>query len=240
MSNVASLTGKINAKNSLNGKVNNKIITIYPKLQNKSQTITTNNTTAIITPDVEYDGLSNVEITTNIIEQLKIPNGVKFGFSSYIPNNIDTSEVTNMDEMFSSSKITSLPQIDTSNVTTMMAMFVNSTNLTSLPQIDTSNVVTMEGFCTNCSNLVNVPVLNCRSIIEITASDTYNKNMFSNCTSLSNESLNNILAMCKTMNPYHPYHKTLKRIGLSSTQATTCTGLSNWSALQSAGWTTGY
>jgi hypothetical protein len=34
--------------------------------------------------------------------------------------------------------------------------------------------------------------------------------------------------------------KTLKAIGLSSAQATTCTGLSNWASAQSAGWTTGY
>lgn len=34
--------------------------------------------------------------------------------------------------------------------------------------------------------------------------------------------------------------KTLKYMGISSTQATTCQSLSNWSAFTAAGWTTGY
>lgn len=63
--------------------------------------------------------------------------------------------------------------------------------------------------------------------------------MFSNCTSLSNDSLNNILASLATATSYTGT-KTLKKIGLTSTQATTCTGLSNWAALSAAGWTTGY
>ena len=36
------------------------------------------------------------------------------------------------------------------------------------------------------------------------------------------------------------YLKTLKYIGLSEEQATTCTTLSNWAACETAGWTTGY
>ena len=55
---------------------------------------------------------------------------------------------------------------------------------------------------------------------------------------LTNDSLNNILEMCK--NSVMSSNKTLKYIGLSSTQATTCTTLSNWAACESAGWTTGY
>lgn len=35
-------------------------------------------------------------------------------------------------------------------------------------------------------------------------------------------------------------NKTLKYVGLTSDQATTCTGLSNWAACEAAGWTTGY
>lgn len=209
-------------------------------LQSKSQTITTNNTTTTIVPDSEYSGLSSVEITTNISNNFKIPNEVKLGFSSYIPNNIDTSEVTDMVSMFEYSTVTSLPQIDTSNVVNMKNMFNNCINLTSLPQIDTSNVTDMQNFCNFCIKLVNVPVLDCSNIKATIATNTANKNMFNNCPLLSNESLNNILAMCKDMQSYYSSHKTLKRIGLSSEQATICTGLSNWSALQSAGWTTGY
>ena len=63
--------------------------------------------------------------------------------------------------------------------------------------------------------------------------------MFSNCTSLSNESLNNVLAMCTNATSYTGT-KTLKYIGINATQATTCQSLSNWSAFVAAGWTTGY
>ena len=63
--------------------------------------------------------------------------------------------------------------------------------------------------------------------------------MFDNCTSLTDDSLNNILAMLTNATAY-TRTKTLKYIGLSKTQATTCTTLSNWAACEAAGWTTGY
>ena len=45
--------------------------------------------------------------------------------------------------------------------------------------------------------------------------------------------------MCKDFNFSRDYKK-LKDIGLSRTQAQTCTTLSNWQACVNAGWTTGY
>lgn len=63
--------------------------------------------------------------------------------------------------------------------------------------------------------------------------------MFSRCSSLSNESLNNILEMCINATSYTGT-KTLKQIGLTSSQATTCQSLSNWNDFVTAGWTTGY
>ena len=79
---------------------------------------------------------------------------------------LDTSSVTNMDNMFEVCKnLINIPVLDTSNVTSMSHMFYNCTNLTSIPQLNTSSVTIMQG-------------------------------MFYNCTSLSNESLNNILYMC--------------------------------------------
>lgn len=63
--------------------------------------------------------------------------------------------------------------------------------------------------------------------------------MFYNCIKLSDESLNNILAMCANATSYTDT-KTLERIGLTSEQATKCTTLSNYSAFTAAGWTTGY
>ena len=63
--------------------------------------------------------------------------------------------------------------------------------------------------------------------------------MFYNCPSLSNESLNNILAMCTNATSYSDT-KTLKIMQLTQQQAQICTTLSNYQAFVNAGWTTGY
>lgn len=100
------------------------------------------------------------------------------------------------------------------------------------PLLDTSNVTNMYNMFAGCSSLTLIPLLN-------TSNATSMNGMFSNCTSLSNESLNNILAMCTNATSYTGT-KTLKYIGINATQATTCQSLSNYSAFTSAGWTTGY
>ena len=150
----------------------------------------------------------------------------------YIPL-IDTSNATNMSSMFNGcNRIMTLPLLDTSNVTNMQTMFSGCSNLKTIPLLDTSNVINIFFMFTNCSKLKNVPVLDISKATNIMS-------MFANCTALSNESLNNILAMCIGATSYTGT-KSLFQIGLNSAQATTCTGLSNWSAAQSAGWTTGF
>ena len=53
---------------------------------------------------------------------------------------LDTSNVTNMNYMFSGcSNLRIIPQLNTSNVTTMRNMFNVCTNLTEIPELDTSN-----------------------------------------------------------------------------------------------------
>ena len=56
---------------------------------------------------------------------------------------------------------------------------------------------------------------------------------------LTDDSLNNLLKMCSNATNYTA-SKTLKDVGLTNTQATTCTGLSNWADCVTAGWSTGY
>lgn len=63
---------------------------------------------------------------------------------------------------------------------------------------------------------------------------------FYNCTALTNDFLNTILGQLNKLGTNYVGTKTLKYIGLSETQATTCTTLSNWSTAEAAGWTTGY
>lgn len=130
--------------------------------------------------------------------------------------------------------ITSISQINTSNVTDMTYMFFNFSNLIEIPQMDTSNVTTMERAFRGCKNLVTIPQLDTRNL-----SNPYALyDAFYDCVNLSDESLNNILAMC--INATKMSTKTLRYIGLTSAQATTCTTLSNYSAFTAAGWTTGY
>lgn len=204
-----------------------------PNLQNKSLTITTNETQTI-SADENYDGLGSVEITTNVAGSSAIPNGTKFGYSSSVSSSLDTSQIEDMMNLFSNSTFTTMPLINTSSATTMERMFYGCSKLTSVPQLNTSSATrTNEMFYGNYA-LVTVPVFDLSSV-------TFMYNMFNGCNVLSNESLNNILASCisatkVTINNY----KKLSAIGLNSTQATTCTGLSNWEALSAAGWTTGY
>ena len=64
-----------------------------------------------------------------------------------------------------------------------------------------------------CTNLITIPLLNLSKVISI-------NDMFTGCINLSDESLNNILNMCKNVSPST---KTLKYIGLNSEQAAKCT-----------------
>ena len=125
-----------------------------------------------------------------------------------------------------------IPLLGTSNVTIMEGMFVGCTSLTAIPLIDTSNVKIMTNTFRNCTNLTTIPLLNTSSVTNINS-------MFYGCPNLSDESLNNILAMCTNATKITS-NKTLKYIGLTSEQANKCKTLSNYSAFTSAGWTTGY
>ena len=146
---------------------------------------------------------------------------------------LNTSKVTRMQSMFAyCSLLTTIPQFDTSKVTTMFSMFESCTKLKAIPQIDTQNVDSTFVMFRDCSNLEDVPVLNIAKVTTIL-------NMFTGCSSLSNDSLNNIMQMCINATSYTDV-KTLKIIGLTSAQATTCQGLSNYQAFLDAGWTTGY
>ena len=101
-----------------------------------------------------------------------------------------------------------------------------------IPQLDTSAVNSMSNMFNNCTALTTIPLLNTSNVTSMSF-------MFNGCAALTNDSLNNILAMLTNATSYTGT-KTLKYIGLSETQATTCTTLSNWSACEAAGWTTGY
>ena len=148
---------------------------------------------------------------------------------------LNTSKVTDMGYMFSyCSNLTEIPIFDMSSVTDAYSMFGHCKSLVAAPELNLSNVTTTFDMFAGCTNLTTVPVFNISKI-------NTPLRMFSDCPNLSNDSLNNILASCVTANSIiDADDKTLKYIGLSETQATTCATLSNWAACESAGWTTGY
>lgn len=146
---------------------------------------------------------------------------------------LDTSKVTNMNNMFfECTNLTTIPLLDTSKVTDISYMFMKCTNLTAIPLLNTSSTTNMDSMFNKCANLTTIPLLN-------TSKVTRMYNMFDGCEKLSDDSLNNILAMC-TNAATDKKAKTLKLIGLNEEQATKCKTLSNYSAFTSAGWTTGY
>ena len=96
----------------------------------------------------------------------------------YAPN-IDTSNVTNMADMFRNChSLTSVPLYNTSNVTNMQNMFVDCPLLKSVPLFDTSNVTNMGYMFQSCKRLITVPAFN-------TSNVTNMQNMFQSCESLT-------------------------------------------------------
>ncbi len=99
-------------------------------------------------------------------------------------NNFDTSNVTNMLNMFygcTNLSTLNISNFNTSKVTIMQGMFRGCTNLLelSIGELDTSKVTTMYGMFWNCSSLAS---------LDVSSFNTFNvtnmANMFSGCSSL--------------------------------------------------------
>ena len=93
--------------------------------------------------------------------------------------NPNTSNVTNMEELFSGCRsLKSIPAINTQNVTNMNLMFFQCEKLSSVPALDTSNVINMNQMFNNCKSLSSVPTLDTSNVTEMTG-------MFTECKKLS-------------------------------------------------------
>lgn len=119
----------------------------------------------------------------------------------------NTSDVTNMNTLFESSNITTLPLFDTSNVLDMGYMFKNCSLLTTLPTFDTSSVRNMSHMFYLCHSLSSLPMLNTSNVTDMSqmfdqedytgnnalttmplwdmSSVTNTEKMFRNCTALT-------------------------------------------------------
>ena len=94
---------------------------------------------------------------------------------------LDTSNVTNMSYMFyQCSSLTTVSQLDTSSVTNMNHMFYSCFNLTTIPQLNTSNVRDFSAMFQDCRELTTIDI----SHMNITSS-SYSLSFAYNCFSLT-------------------------------------------------------
>lgn len=171
---------------------------------------------------------------------------------------IDTSNVTNMSGMFQSFRaLRTVPLLDTSNVTNMSSMFSGASYITTLPLFNTSKVTDMRYMCRDCASLTEVPQFDTSNVTNMGLAFSRNVALttvpllnltkvtslvscFDRCNALTNDSLYNIMESLANGTNVQASNKRLSIIGLSLEQATICTSFSNWSAVQAAGWSTGY
>ena len=149
-------------------------------------------------------GYNTIDVVTSASEVWEVPNGIKFGSSTFtsVPEYLDFSNVTNFGSMFSncsnlrtiplidtskgtsfnnmfnSCKITTIPQLDTSKGTDFSNMFYSCYYLTEIPQIDTSKGTNFNYMFSKCSILSTIPLLN-------TSNGNSFNYMFQSCTSLT-------------------------------------------------------
>lgn len=149
----------------------------------------------------------------------------------------NTSSVTSCYNMFS--YCTSLTEIDlsefnTSNITVMEGMFKYCSALVSinLSNFNTSNVTDVNKMFQSCGNLTTI-VFGNKFTLQRCTNNTSLDRMFSGCTALNNDTLNEILKVIAT---YGGTNKQLSELGFTPAQITTCKGLSNWPIAEAAGW----
>lgn len=210
--------GTVDVSNYASANVN--VPTPSPTLQSKSVTITENGTTTI-TADSGYDGLDEVEVTTN----------VSGGQSEYNAKIITTPIVSQYSGIVRFIKETPAVDISSLQTTSLSYMFSSAENLETVALFDTSRATDFSRMFNNCTKLINVPEFNTSNVTNLQL-------CFSGCDSLSNESLNNILAMC--YKSAVTSNNNLQKIGLTSAQADICETLPNWSAYIAGGWAKGY
>ena len=134
-------------------------VNVEMNLQSKDILINENGNTTI-EPDQSYDGLSSVNINTSVSAPKYAPKFISFYYYNgnnldYETTNLDTSNITNMQNMFySCTGLSSLncSGFNTSNVTTMNSMFSGCRYITSINvgNFDTSKVEDMNNMFNNC------------------------------------------------------------------------------------------
>lgn len=136
-----------------------------PKLENASSMFASCEGITSV-PDLYFPELTNAEYMFGLCTGV-----TSFGTLSF-------PKVTNTVNMFSNSRVASIPYFDTSNVTNMKEMFQYCMYLTSVAEYNTSNVTDMSKMFYYCSKLETVPQFN-------TSKVTTMKQMFQRCQVLT-------------------------------------------------------
>lgn len=132
----------------------------------------------------EYFKLTDTELAGDNSKNTRfIPkNSTKTSFANYykllaIPQ-LDTSNITTMEGMFSKCySLTTIPQLNTSNVTNMNNTFNGCGSLTTIPQLNTGNITNMHNMFYDCYSLKTIPQLDTNNVTNM-------NNMFYACYSL--------------------------------------------------------
>ena len=190
----------------------------------------------VANPDLSWLDTSRMTSWTNMFANTKISD---FSFL----NNLDTSNVTDFKYCFSSNNqinnfVFRVNMLNTSKSTSFENTFYNCFRTIEIQcsDWDVSKSVSFMNTFSSCSALVNIDIS--KWDMSSTVQPQY---MFRGCNSLSNNSLHSIIkALTTTPSTMASNYKSLKWVGLSSAQATTCTGFDEWQTLVSKGWITGY
>lgn len=170
------LTGNLNVKQSLSGKLGNAIIFIDPITQEKE--ITPTRTVQEITPDIGYTGLSKVTVkgyTSNVATKTITKNGTYKAsdddLDGYSEVEVETSGVDINDwwETSGSYKrpyqyIKKIPLIPIGNVPILYGLFYEYSSLITIPQLDTSNATNMNNMFYRCQSLETIPQLDTSNV----------------------------------------------------------------------------
>lgn len=134
-----------------------------------------------ITENGTYDTV-NKGVEVNVVPKIKLADyGMKLGHSNFteIPENLDFNGFTDMSYLFFyCSRITTIPEIDTSTVTNMYSTFSGCFSLKTIPLLNTISVTDMRETFYGCSSLTTIPEIN-------TSSVTNMQSVFDNCRALT-------------------------------------------------------
>lgn len=188
--------------------------------------------------DLQSVSIPSVSYTSSTVYLTRNRTMYKCPSLSSVPNIFDDSRIIDFYSTFSGCTSITSVTIDVTGTLSLAYTFQNCSSLTSITMHgDTGRSKDFRNMLSGCSSLVSFPT----SKLDLSSGSISNvKDMFKSCPSLDNATLNGILGSMLTLPLSGSTNRNLKYIGLSSTQATTCTGLSNWTALSAAGWTTGY